>query len=212
MSVVKNLFKKYDGFSLEIPEWTILDRGITVLSGPSGSGKSSVVRCLIGLEDCPGLEWKFGEIDLGKLPVGDRRLGVVFQSLELFPHLTGRENILFAAKARKVTNENRNEKLKSLTESLSMCEFIDRRADLLSGGERQRIALARALIGEPRILILDEPFSSLDENLRDNARHLIKKTVQEFKVPILLITHDQRDIDALADQTTFLANGRLRQK
>lgn len=210
MSVVKGLFKKYDGFSLEIPEWEILDNGITVLSGPSGSGKSSVVRCLIGLEDCPGLEWKFGDIDLGKLPVGDRRLGVVFQSLELFPHLTGRENILFAANARKIAKEIQNKKLRSLIENLSMDEFIDRRADLLSGGERQRVALARALIGDPRVLLLDEPFSALDENLRDDARQLIKRTVKDFKVPILLITHDQRDIEALADKTTYIASGQIK--
>src|SRR5882762_2710258 len=98
MSLVEQLEKKYDDFTIDIPRWEILDKGVTALSGPSGSGKTTVFRILIGLIPCPGMMWNFGDVDLARLPVGERRLGVVFQSLELFPHMTARENIFFAAR------------------------------------------------------------------------------------------------------------------
>src|SRR5271165_2213509 len=100
MSLVKGLVRDYDGFTLSIPTWEIPDQGITALWGPSGSGKTTAFRLLIGLEPCPGLSWTFAELDIAALPVPQRRLGVVFQTLELFPHMTARENILFAARAR----------------------------------------------------------------------------------------------------------------
>src|SRR5665213_3519436 len=102
MSLVRGLIREYDGFKIDIPVWDIADRGITALWGPSGAGKTSVFRLLIGLEPCPGLEWIFAGEDLAAVPAPDRCLGVVFQTLELFPHMTAEENILFAAHARRL--------------------------------------------------------------------------------------------------------------
>src|ERR1044072_1169533 len=102
MSLVENLIKDYGDFKVDIPRWEIPDRGVTALWGPSGAGKTSVFRVLIGLEECPGLKWTFGGEDLATLPVPQRRLGVLFQSLELFPHMTAQENIEFAAAAAKL--------------------------------------------------------------------------------------------------------------
>ena len=209
MSHVRNLIRDYDGFKVEIPSWEISDTGVTALWGPSGSGKTSVFRLLIGLEPCPGLEWTFGKDDLAKLPAPERRLGVVFQSLELFPHMTAEENILFAAKVREVPSDEAGRRMTELAADLRLTDFLQRKAGLLSGGEAQRVALARAVIGRPRFLFLDEPFSSLDAELRVEARGLVKQVIERLKIPTLLITHDQEDLRALAQHVVKIRGGRL---
>lgn len=206
MSLVKNLYRNYGDFELAIPEWEIADQGITVLSGPSGSGKTSILRLLIGLDACPGLTWEFKGEDLAQLPVPQRRLGVVFQTLELFPHMTARENIVFAARARRIESGEQNQILGRLSEQLGLHSFLDRSVRVLSGGERQRVALARALIGRPRFLFLDEPFSSLDEDIKEEARKLLRLVVTERSLPTLLVTHDPRDIKALADHVVPISS------
>lgn len=209
MSLVENLLHDYDGFRVDIPRWEIPDKGISVLWGPSGSGKTSVFRLLIGLEKPNRLQWIFGDLDLAKLPTPKRRLGVVFQTLDLFPHLTAEENILFAARSRGVDAKETQARLKRFTESLKMSPFLERKAALLSGGEKQRVALARALIGQPRILLLDEPFSALDEELREESRRLVRSLIEEAGIPALLITHDRRDVEVLGDHVHRIENGRL---
>lgn len=209
MSRVENLIVNFDHFHLSIPEWEIQDHGITALLGPSGSGKSTVFRILLGLQSCDSLRWDFKGTDLARLPVRDRRLGVVFQSYELFPHLTARENILFAAEARKISKPESYKALTNLIDELHMENFIDRRSSLCSGGEKQRIALARAIIGRPRILLLDEPFSALDEELRAEARTLLKKVIQNNQIPAVLVSHDLRDAQELANKTYRLNKGQL---
>ncbi|MEK6773581.1 MAG: ATP-binding cassette domain-containing protein [Bdellovibrionota bacterium] len=209
MSLVENLVYEYESFKLEIPIWKILDQGITVLSGDSGVGKTTIFRILIGLEKCSRLKWTFDGIDLAKLSVPEKKLGVVFQSLELFPHMTARQNILFAAEARKVSEERYEKKLKHWSETLQMKKFLDQKAGTLSGGEKQRVALVRAMISEPRMLLLDEAFSSLDEKLRQESREALKVLLKEEKIPALLITHDRQDIEALADKVSVLKEGRI---
>jgi ABC-type sulfate/molybdate transport systems ATPase subunit len=209
MSLVKDLNLKYDGFEVAIPEWEISDQGVTALWGPSGSGKTSIFRALIGLEECPTLSWNFQGEDLARLAVGERRLGVVFQSHELFPHLTARENILFAAEARRVDLKKSAATLEKLASELSLNACLNRKVQLLSGGEAQRVALARAIAGEPRFLFLDEPFSSLDAELRSDARAVVMRVIAEFSIPTLLITHDADDVKALAHTTVRITNGRF---
>lgn len=209
MSVVEHLNKKYDDFEIQIPKWEILEKGVHVLWGPSGSGKTSVFRILLGLDDCAGFSWKWGNEDLAKMSMKDRRLCVVFQTLDLFPHLTARQNIYFSAKARNIEGEKAEQRFEKLTSLLQMHLFLDRRAELLSGGEKQRVALARALMSFPRMLLLDEPFSALDSSLRSEARKLVKSIIQETETPALLITHDSMDVDALADKVTEIKHGRL---
>lgn len=199
MSLVENLFYKLDGFQLNISQLEILDHGITVLAGPSGVGKSTILRILMGLESCPSLSWRMGDLDLAKLSPPERRIGVVFQSYELFPHLSARDNILFAAKARKLPSEQIDSAIAELSNNLHMEGFLHRRADQLSGGERQRVALARALIGNVRILFLDEPFSALDQSLRAEARALVKQVITSKGIPALMVTHDPADISAIGD-------------
>lgn len=209
MSLVENLRREYDGFKIEIPRWEILDKGVTVLWGPSGSGKTSIFRVLLGLEECPGMKWDFQGENLACLKPPERRLGVVFQSLDLFPHMTAEENILFAARARKIDSQKVSKKIRDFKSQLQMESFFERKASVLSGGEKQRVALARALIGEPRLLLLDEPFSALDQELREESRRLLKTVVDVEGIPTLLVTHDQRDVEVLANKVTKITSGHL---
>jgi len=214
--IVHNLKKEYDGFQLDIPEWTIADRGITALSGRSGSGKTSIIRILLGLEDCPSLSWMIetpsGALDLARLPIEKRNLAVVFQNYELFPHLSARENIMFAAKAQKLANDEAIRRLSRLASRLQIETLLEKKAKVLSGGERQRVALARALIREPRFLFLDEPFSALDIEIRQEARRLVKSIVDEYKTPTLLVSHDPADVESLASHVVYIEAGRLSKK
>lgn len=209
MSLVENLNRDYGDFRLSIPHWEIPDRGITALCGPSGSGKTTLFRILLGLEPCRGWSWRFLDTDLAKLSVPERRLGVVFQSLELFPHLSAAENIRFAAEARKRPKNETNLDLERLASELQITAVLNKNVSLLSGGERQRVALARAIIGEPRMLLLDEPFSSLDADLRVEARALLKRAVQARQIPAVLITHDKEDLKALADSAVEIRAGQI---
>lgn len=209
MSLIKNLYRDYGDFIVDIPHWEIADSGVTALWGPSGAGKTSVFRLMIGLEPCPGLIWKFAEEDLAQVPIEKRQLGVVFQSYEIFPHLTVRQNLEFAWQARGRERGEAERHLKELTESLELQSCFNTKGALLSGGEKQRTALARALIGQPRFLFLDEPFSNLDQNLRNRARTLVRQAIEKHKVPTLLITHDEEDLKALAQDVVKIHQGKL---
>lgn len=210
MSLIEQLKKQYDDFLIDIPRWEILDEGVTALWGPSGAGKSSVIRLLLGLEKCPEFRWNFKGVDLAKLSPAQRNLGVVFQSYELFPHMSAKENILFAAEARKLSFAEAESRLHQFVQKLSLQSCLERQAQLLSGGEKQRVALARALMSKPRLLILDEPFSALDAGLRQEARLLLKEILSAEKIPALLVTHDPEDLKTLASQVNEIENGKLK--
>ena len=166
MSLVKNLFYKAGDFKLNIPEWRFPDKGITALTGASGSGKTTVLKILCGLTSCPPLLWEFKGQNLANFSPPERKIGMCFQDLRLFPHWTARENILFALKARGSSFKEKKKDLEEIIDFLDLGKSIDLSIDHLSGGEKQRTALARALITQPEILFLDEPFSYLDEKAR----------------------------------------------
>ncbi|MBX3018337.1 MAG: ATP-binding cassette domain-containing protein [Bdellovibrionaceae bacterium] len=209
MSLIRDLKLKIDDFQIDIPEWEIADQGITALTGPSGAGKTSIVKVLLGLTPCPGFSWKMGDVDVAQLPVEKRQLGVVFQNYLLFPHLTGRQNLTFAAEARAVPAAQVEEKLAAWSKILGLESCLDRRAEVLSGGEKQRVSLARALIGRPRFLILDEPFSAIDADLRSESRHWVKNLIALEGLPTLLISHDRVDVETLATSEFHLRAGRI---
>lgn len=209
MSFVENLQRDYGDFKINIPRWEILDEGVTVLWGPSGSGKTSVFRVLLGLEPCHTMKWSFQGLDLAKLKTPQRNLGVVFQSLDLFPHMTAKENILFAARARGIEEKTALVRLQELSDILKMESFLDRSCSILSGGEKQRVAISRAVMGRPRLLLLDEPFSALDQELREESRRLLKRVIDEEKIPTLLVTHDIKDVETLANKVTSIRDGSI---
>jgi sulfate transport system ATP-binding protein/putative spermidine/putrescine transport system ATP-binding protein len=208
MSWIKNLKHEFGNFVIDIPAWEILDRGLNVLWGPSGSGKTSILRLLLGLEG-GGYEWNIDGAEIGKLPVSEKKIGVVFQSYDLFPHMTAKENIDFGIAARGLDNRLLEDRIEYFKERLGLASFWNRRANKLSGGEQQRVALVRALIARPRALFLDEPFSALDEPLRHESRKLIRKIIEAEEIPTLLITHDRHDVLDLAEKVSVLERGRI---
>lgn len=209
MSLIKNLHFQNGDFCLKIPEWHLPDRGTTALTGPSGVGKTTVLKILCGLLPCPGLFWEFKGEDLAPLPPHKRQLGVCFQDLRLFPHFSVKGNILFPARIKGLRFAQIQHRFEELTDLLGLTGLLDRFVEELSGGEKQRVALARALILRPRLLFLDEPFASLDEENRQKARLLTAALVKKQAVPLLLISHDRQDIKALADQEFCLKEGEI---
>lgn len=191
MSVVKNLFFSREQLVLDIPYWTIPDQGLSLLQGKSGSGKTTLLKILLGLEQLNSFQWLFNKEDLNKKSISQRHIGVVFQDLCLFPHMSGLENIEFAAKARKLLVNGKN--FDFLKNTFQLDNFLNKKVGLLSGGEAQRIALARALISKPKILFLDEAFSSLDTELKQESQKLVKACGQEWNIPIFMISHNQED-------------------
>jgi sulfate transport system ATP-binding protein/putative spermidine/putrescine transport system ATP-binding protein len=208
MSWIKNVKHELGSFAIDIPAWEILERGMTVLWGPSGSGKTSILRLLLGLEG-QGYDWSLGGVNVGHLAVREKRIGVVFQSYDLFPHMTAKENVEFAITARGAESKAVADRIAYFKEKLSLSSFWDRRASKLSGGEQQRIALVRALIAKPRALFLDEPFSALDESLRHESRKILKMIVELEQIPTILITHDRQDVLDLAEKVSVLDHGKI---
>ena len=206
MSTIKNLKKKYGRFVIDIPELTLPDQGITALIGASGAGKTSFLRILSALDTCSSLEWIFQEQDLAQLPIRERKIGFVFQNLELFPHMTSYENIQFAG---EISKKKWKKELEFLIQSLNLSPIIHQKASELSRGEAQRVALSRALITRPRILFLDEPFSSLDDDNRNKASMLVKQMVEHYKIPALLISHHSEDIKNLSQKIIKIQNGKI---
>jgi ABC-type Fe3+/spermidine/putrescine transport system ATPase subunit len=209
VSVVKNLFKTFSEFSVSIPDWSINDQAITVLWGASGAGKTTIVRTLAGVEPLLGFEWYREEKNLAALPAHKRGVGLVLQNYGLFPHLTAKENIFFPIEAQKLDHKEASILFDKWTTILKLQDILGRKAHVLSGGEQQRVALARALITKPRYLILDEPFSALDTDLKSSARQLLKTVLQEEKIGGLLVTHDREDVAALAQDVVILQKGRI---
>ena len=213
MSVVKKIDMKYDNFHLFVDQLEIPDQGITLIQGPSGSGKTTFLRILMGLDQSAGknkkFEWIFKGENLAQLSPRDRKLGVVFQGGELFPHMTVSENILFHAEARNIPEKSRPKILAEYLKIAKMEHKANQKASTLSGGEKQRVALLRALIGHPQILILDEPFSALDPALKKDLKEFLKEIVKIDSQPCLIVSHDEKDADDLADYVIIFENGKI---
>lgn len=210
MSYIKNLICRQGDFTLDIPSMEWPDEGISALSGPSGSGKSTLALALCGLKPVEeGFRWIFKDKDIALLSPPKRNISLLFQSLELFPHMSAEQNILFPAQVRKMTKEQISERLSVLQEHLQFSAFLKKPVHLLSGGEKQRVALARALIVKPDFLILDEPFSSLDAPLKENSVRLLRKVLEQEPCPTLLISHSAEEIQSLAQKVFYIQDGEL---
>jgi ABC-type Fe3+/spermidine/putrescine transport system ATPase subunit len=198
-----------DGVSLEIASgaWAIV-------LGPSGCGKTTLLRVIAGLETPDtGEIWLGGTqvTDAGRrlVPPHERRLGFVFQDLALWPHLTVRQNLEFVLEAQPLTLAARMAKVKEALQAVRIEPLIGRYPHELSGGEQQRVALARGLVGEPRILLLDEPLSSLDPELRSTLRQELSRLRDTLRLTTVYVTHDREDASALADSLVEMRAGRI---
>ena len=186
--------------------------GITVLSGPSGSGKSLTLAAIAGtLRPARGVirvdNVVFADVEGGvHVRSQDRRLGVVYQHAALLDHRSPLDNVMLAV--REGDEASRRSTAMALLERVGAAGLARAKSRLLSGGERQRVALARAMAGAPRLLLLDEPFSSLDASSRAEMRRLLKALVVEHQLIALVVTHDQADVDALADRVVVYEPGR----
>ncbi|MFZ5642598.1 MAG: ATP-binding cassette domain-containing protein [Bacillota bacterium] len=197
-----NIGKKLWHFNLEI---SFRVKGqILVIQGPSGSGKTTLLRCLSGLEKP---SWGLIKLDERILfssdkgvdvPVRERKVGYLFQDYALFPHMTVEQNVLFGLKCNGL-KKGGSGRVNSLLNSFGVGHLTERYPHQLSGGEKQRVALARALAVEPELLLLDEPFSALDRNTREVLREELKRLHSRWKIPFVLVTHDEEDASILGD-------------
>ena len=208
MAYIKNLKYTFDNFTLNIPSLEIKDKEVTVLMGPSGAGKTTLFNLITGFISYSDWQFEINGVDLAKKEISERNLGVVFQSFELFPHLTAKENVELVMRARKNQNDTANlEKFKTI---LKLESCWNTKAQVLSGGEKQRVSLLRAIMAKPQMLLLDEPFSALDEVNKEEARKLVKSVLNETKITTLMISHDLKDSLYFGQNLVQLENGQIK--
>jgi molybdopterin-binding protein len=180
--------------------------------GPSGSGKSTLLQTILGVRTPDSGRIQLGDTDLTDVPIERRGLGYVPQQLGLFPHMTVRENLAYSAKARGIPKARFQPIVDQLVQATVIGALLDRRPATLSGGERQRVGLVRALTSQPRLVLLDEPFTALNESLRRELWWLLRELQQQWHLTVLLITHDLTEAYFLADRITILLDGRVVQQ
>lgn len=181
------------------------------LVGPSGCGKSTTLRLIAGLIKPTSGLIHLGEDDITNLSPEKRRVGMVFQSYALYPHLTVAGNLELGLRIRGVASNVRTRKVQEILQRVQLSDQAHLRPAQLSGGQRQRVALARALLRDPMVYLLDEPMSNLDAQLREDLRPQLKQLILKEKKPVVYVTHDQHEAMAIADQIAVLRNGVLEQ-
>ncbi len=208
MLELKNISKNYKQFSLKRVNLKVENGDYFVLLGNSGSGKSLLLELIAGL-----IHPKEGEIflngkNLTNMSIQERKLGLVFQDFALFPHKTVQENILYSLNISGVGKAEKRTKLNDIAANMNIRHLLDRMPGTLSGGESQRVALARTLIKEPDVLLLDEPLSSLDVQLRSGLRTLLKN-INKNGQTIIHVTHDYDEAIALGNKVAVIDNGKI---
>jgi putative spermidine/putrescine transport system ATP-binding protein len=195
-----------DDFNLELGVGELV-----ALLGPSGCGKTTALRIVAGLERGDSGRVKLGERDLTDVPAHRRNMGMVFQAYSLFPNLTVEENVAFGLQLRKVDKAKRLKKAHELLNLVGLDSQSKRFPHQLSGGQQQRVALARALAFEPDVLLLDEPLSALDAQVRANLREEIRRLQLALGTTTLFVTHDQEEAMAISDRVGVMNRGNLEQ-
>ena len=200
----------YPEFNLDV-ELTLPARGVTVVFGPSGSGKTTLLRCLSGLEKAPSGYMKIADQvwqdEETFIPIQERKIGLVFQESRLFPHLSIQDNLLYGY--QRTQPAERNLQLDEVAQVLNLEALLKRRPEKLSGGERQRVAIGRALLTSPKLLLMDEPLASLDMQLKAEIIPFIKRIENEFKTPIVYVTHSMNEVLQLVDTMVILKSGKV---
>ena len=209
---IKNLSVGYEtgvvlkDLSLEVAEGEFLS-----LLGPSGCGKTTLMKSIAGILPTQGGTVCLDGRDITNLPIHKRGTVIVFQDMRLFPHQSVAENVAFPLKMQGVSKGDRLKKAEELLDKVQMAGFGSRKPADLSGGQQQRVALARALAAQPKLLLLDEPFSALDENLREDMRSLVLQLRREFHMTVILVTHDREEALSMSDRVALMFEGRIAQ-
>ena len=188
---------------------TIHDGEFMVLLGPSGCGKTTLLRCIAGLEQIDAGRIKIGEREVTDLPPRKRDIAMVFQSYAVFPHLTVFENIAFGLRMRKAPKADIPRRVEKAAELLHIEELLKRHPSQVSGGQRQRIAVARAIVMESSVLLMDEPLSNLDALLRVEMRAELKRLLREIKATTIYVTHDQVEALSMGDRIAVMRAGKV---
>jgi multiple sugar transport system ATP-binding protein len=209
---LNKISKKYDeNYIIKDISLESQDKEFIVLVGPSGSGKSTIIRIIAGLEGDFEGELKFAGEMVNDLAAKDRNLSMVFQNYALYPHKTVFDNIAFPLVIKSEPKTVIKEKVHKVAEKLDLIKYLERKPGQLSGGQKQRVAVARALIKEPQLFLMDEPLSNLDAKLRTSTRQEIRKLYQELNSTFIYVTHDQIEAMSLGDRIAILHEGRIQQ-
>lgn len=218
---LRGLWKTYPGSNkpaVQNLSLDVHDGEIVTLLGPSGCGKTTTLRMVAGLETPDAGDIFFGDQAVVvtsrrfSLPPNKRNVGMVFQSYAIWPHMTVAQNVAFPLKARRVPKREIVERVQRALDLVGLSGFEDRPGPLLSGGQQQRVAFARALVTEPRVLLLDEPFSNLDAKLREQMRISVKLLQKRLSVAMLFVTHDQIEALSLSNRIALMNFGLVQQQ
>jgi multiple sugar transport system ATP-binding protein len=195
-----------EDFNLEINEGEFM-----VLVGPSGCGKSTLLRLIAGLEEATAGTIVIGGEDVTRMRPQERDIAMVFQNYALYPHMTVEENLAFGLRLRKVSKDERKQRVLQVAKTLGLDELLHRKPAALSGGQRQRVAIGRAMVREPVAFLMDEPLSNLDAKLRVSMRASLARLHEQLGVTTVYVTHDQVEAMTLGQRVAVLRDGRLQQ-
>ncbi len=205
--------KSYDGENLVVKDLNLsMPKGefLTML-GPSGSGKTTCLMMLAGFETATHGDIRLNGKSINNIPPHKRGIGMVFQNYALFPHMTVAENLSFPLEVRKMGKSTREEKITRALGMVQMNDFAGRRPAQLSGGQQQRIALARALVFEPELVLMDEPLGALDKQLRETLQFEITNLAHDLGITVVYVTHDQTEALTMSDRVAVFEDGRIQQ-
>ena len=210
---LREVAKSYDGRTNAVDDVSIdIERGefVTFL-GPSGSGKTTTLLMIAGFETPTGGVIELGGHDLTLSKPYERNIGMVFQNYALFPHMTAAKNVLFPLKMRHFPKRDMQARAERMLELVGLSRFAERYPRELSGGQQQRVALARGLVFNPDVLLLDEPLGALDKNLREQMQVEIKRIHREIGITMIYVTHDQTEAMTMSDRVAVFSNGKVEQ-
>lgn len=209
---VEQVTKRYGNFTAIDQVSIAIEQGeFFTLLGPSGCGKTTLLRMIAGFNTIEAGIIRFGDVVINSIPAYRRNAGMVFQNYAIFPHLSVYDNIAYGLKARNYTKEQIDKEVEEVLGLVKMSEYKNRQPSQLSGGQQQRIALARAIVIKPDVLLMDEPLSNLDAKLRIEMRSVIKKIQQNLNITTVYVTHDQEEALAMSDRIAVMNLGTVQQ-
>ena len=210
--VMQDVVKRFGDFTaVHTLDLSIAAGEFIAIMGPSGCGKTTTLRMLAGLEQPSSGDIRIGGQLMNTVPVHERDTPMVWQSLALFPFLNARENVEFGLRMRGIDAADRKRRALEWLDRLEIGQFAERNVDTLSGGQRQRVALARSLVTEPKILLLDEPLSALDAHLVIRMQGVLTRLQRELGITFVYVTHSQSEAFAMADRVVIMSQGRIAQ-